>query len=146
MSSGSHSQLQSDDMKDPETFRRVLNDMLLVMQQRIDAMEGAPGLRILPLITFETGASVTPTDAPFSIASGGLRVSCPFTPTGLVLLRLQRVRPAGQPVPTVQSDVKWHYAAGAGSSAGDGRLHIDFVTGLDASARYEMLVGVTRGK
>lgn len=142
---GSRQSLQADDVATPESFRRVLNDILLGIFTRIDELGGA--IYVLPTVTFETpGAAPSPSLQPFGSASGGLRISCPFTPTGLVLLRLTKLQPAGQPVSTLPSDVKWHYAAGPQGSGGNGAVHIDFVTGLDSSSRYEMIVGVTRAQ
>jgi len=137
--------VSASDAATPETLARVLNSIFLQLQTRLDELGGA--IYVLPTITFDTAkAAPSPTVAPFSAASGGLRITCPFSPTGLVLLRLTRVRPSGQPVSTLPSDVKWRYAAGPGGSAGEGVLHIDFVTGLAADCGYEMIVGVTRAQ
>ena len=136
--------LQADDMAETGTMRRVLNDIFLGLQARLEALESARGVIILPTVTFETSGTVGPTSAPFDMSSGGIRITCPFTPTGLVLLNLVRVQPAGQAVSGATSDVKWHYAAGPGGSGGDGAVHIDYVTGLAVLSRYEMTVGVTR--
>ena len=133
-------QLTSADVKDPETFRKALNTILLDQATRLEALEGAKGLVELE-IGFETGTSVSPTVAPF--LNGGVRCSCPFTPTGLTLLRIEQTMPAGQPISTNAHEVKWHFAAGPG--AGEGALHIDFVTGLSSNSRYQLRVGVTRG-
>ena len=133
-------QISASDVKDPETFRRALNAILLDQATRLEALEGAKGLVELE-IGFETGAVVSATAAPF--LNGGVRCSCPFTPAGLTLLRIEQTMPAGQPVSANAHDVKWHFAAGPG--AGEGALHIDFVTGLSTNSRYQLRVGVTRG-
>lgn len=116
-----------------------MNAILLGFAERLEALEATKGLVEIE-VGFETGATVTPLVAPF--AGGLVRTSCPFTPTGMVLLHLQRTMPAGQPVPTLQSDVKWHFASGP--RQGEGALIIDFVTGLDANSRYALRMGVTR--
>jgi hypothetical protein len=142
---GARTQLQNADVVSLGKLRTVLNEILLGIYQRLDALGGA--IYVLPTVTFETpGAAPTPALQPFGSASGGLKISCPFTPTGLVLLRLTKVQPPGQPVSTLPSDVKWTYAAGPLGSAGAGSLVIQFVTGLDSSSRYEMIVGVTRAQ
>lgn len=133
-------QLKSADVADPESLRTVLNESLLDLYSRLEALEAVKGITLLPPISFETGASLGPTVAPFSLASGGVRVTCPFSPTGLVLVMLETVRSPS--VSSLASDVKWHFASGPGS--GDGVLHIDFVTGLLVSTSYRMRVGVTR--
>lgn len=133
-------QLQSADVKEPERLRTVLNQTLLDLCARLEALEAAKGITVLPEVRFETGASVTPTTAPF--ANGGVRVTCPFSPTGLFLLRLEVERPASQAISSLPSDVKWHF--GAGPQAGDGLLIIDFVTGLLTNTSYRMRLGVTR--
>ncbi len=133
-------QLQTSDVTDPERLRTVLNTDFLELYARLEALESVKGLTVLPEISFETGKGLLPTQPPFSKASGGVRVTCPFSPTGLVLLRLETVR--SQAISALPSDVKWHFAAGPG--AGDGVLHIDFVTGLLIDTAYRMRVGVTR--
>lgn len=136
----SRPQLQSSDVKEPEQLRKVLNQTLLELCARLEALEAAKGVYVLPEVRFETGGAVSPTDAPF--ASGGVRVTCPFSPTGLVLLRLQVERPASQAISSLPSDVKWHF--GAGPQAGDGLIIIDYVTGLLTNTSYRMRLGVTR--
>ncbi len=134
-------QLQSDDVKEPERFRRALNDILLGIALRLEALEAVRGLTLME-VEFETGAAVAVGTAPFTQDNAGVRCACPFTPTGLVLLRVQRIMPSGQPVPLLANDVMWHFAAGPKSS--DGALCIDFVTGLLANSRYVLRMGVTR--
>lgn len=134
-------QLQADDAADPERLRRVLNDVLLGFAQRLESLEATKGLVELEA-SFETGAAVAVGTAPFTPDGAGVRCSCPFTPTGLTLLRLDRTMPSGQAVSANAHDVKWHYAAGP--RAGEGALHIDFVTGLAINSRYVLRVGVTR--
>lgn len=142
--SAQRTQFQADDVSNPENLRRVLNDYALDIATRLEALERLKGLTVLPEVTFETGAAIGTSTAPFTQDGAGLRVSCPFTPTGLVLLSLVRTMPAGAAVSGSASDVKWHYAAGAAGGAGDGAIHIDFVTGLSVSSRYVMRLGVTR--
>ena len=132
------SQIKSADAQHPESLRTVLNELLLELYARLEALEDVKGLTVLPPVSFETGASLGPTVAPF--LGGGVRVACPFSPTGLVLLMLETAR--NPSVSSLASDVKWHFASGTGS--GDGVLHIDFVTGLLVSTSYRMRVGVTR--
>lgn len=132
--------VQSSDVNDPERLATTLNDVFLDMATRIEALEAVKGVFLLPEVSFETGASVGPTVAPFSFASGGIRITCPFTPTGLLLLRLEDVR--GGTASSLASDVKWHFAAGP--IAADGVLHVDFVTGLAVNTSYRMRVGATR--
>ncbi len=134
-------QLQSDDVKEPERLRRVLNDILLGFATRLEALEATKGLVELEF-QFETGAAVAVGTAPFTQNGAGVRTSCPFTPTGLTLLRIDRVMPSGVAIPTTPSDVQWHFAAGP--KAAEGALHIDFVTGLSTNSRYVLRVGVTR--
>lgn len=134
----SRPQLQSSDVKEPEQLRKVLNQTLLELCSRLEALEAAKGVYVLPEVRFETGAAVSPTDAPF--ASGGVRVTCPFSPTGLVLLRLETLE--SQAISANATDVKWHFAAGP--SSGDGVLIIDYVTGLSTNLAYRMRLGVTR--
>lgn len=131
-------QIQSADATDPERLRRVLNDILIGLYQRIEALEAARGVTALPQVSFDTGAAIALGTAPFD---GGTRIACPFTPTGLVLLLLQQTTSAA-PL-TSATDVKWHYAAGQGP--GDGAVIIDFVTGLAVNTSYVLRVGVTRG-
>lgn len=131
-------QLEASDFDDPEKTRAAINDALSFIWLRLEALESTPGMLSLD-VEFETGASVTPTAAPF--VNGGVRVACPFTPTGLTLLRLQQTQPSASAVATGASDVKWSYATGPN---GDGALIIDFVSGLSTNSRYSMRVGVTR--
>lgn len=133
-------QIQQADASDPERLRTVLNAALLELSARLEALESVKGITVLPEISFETGGTLSPTSGCFSLAGGGVRTSCPFSPTGLVLLRLEPARSAT--VSALASDVKWHF--GAGPNAGDGVLHIDFVTGLLINTAYKMRVGVTR--
>lgn len=132
-------QLQSSDVKEPERLRVVLNQTLLELCGRLEALEAAKGITVLPEIRFESDAVLAPNTGPF--ANGGVRVTCPFTPTGLVLLRLETLE--SQAISSLASDVKWHFAAGP--QAGDGVVIIDFVTGLTKNLAYRMRVGVTRG-
>lgn len=132
------SQLPTDVMSDPEQLRRTLNDILTQQDARIEALEAVKGLTELE-IGFETGAAIAVGTAPFD---GSLRIACPFTPTGLVLLSIRKTMPAGQPVITNTVDVKWRFTAGPGSAPG--ALVVDFVTGLNVSSRYVLRLGVTR--
>jgi hypothetical protein len=134
-------QIQADEASDPEKLRRVLNEALLEMATRLEALEAVRGLTILPEILFEVGSAYSPTAGVFSMAGGGVRITCPFSPTGLVLLSLVKAD-GGQDIIANACDVKWHFAAGPG--AGTGVLHVDFVTGLSVNTRYRMRVGVTR--
>lgn len=134
-------QIQSDDAKDPERLRRVLNDILNGYSLRLEALEAAKGLVEME-VGFETGAILAAGTAPFTADGAGVRCSVPFTPTGLTLLRLEQTMPAGQPVSTNAHTVSWHFAAGP--RAGEGALHIDFVSGLATDSRYVMRMGVTR--
>ncbi len=134
-------QLQTTDVSDTERLRRRLNDILVDLCLRIEALEANKGLVELE-VQFETGAAIAVGTAPFTQDGAGVRCSCPFTPTGLVLLRIDRVMPSGVAIPTTPSDVKWHFAAGP--RAAEGALHIDFVTGLSINSRYVLRVGVTR--
>lgn len=133
-------QLQAADVKEPVQLRRVLNQTLLELCARIEALEAAKGITVLPEIQFEIGGALAPTSSPF--LNGGLRVTCPFTPTGVVLLRLQPIWTATgtPPLSVLASDVKWRFAAGRGG----GDVIIDFVTGLTTDTRYQMRLGVTR--
>lgn len=140
MSKAKRPQLQRSDVNDPERLYSVLNEIFLAQSLRIEALENLKGVYVLPELEFETSGALTPNSAPFSTTAGGLRLSCPFPPTGLILLNLQPAR--SMAISSLSSDVKWHYAAGPG--AGDGVLHIDFVTGLLINTRYKMRVGVTR--
>lgn len=135
-------QIQTDDVLEPQRLRRVLNDIILGFATRLEALEAAKGLVEIE-VSFETGAAVAAGTAPFTADGAGVRCSCPFTPTGLTLLRIERTMPAGQPVSANAHDVKWHFAAGPRAS--EGALHIDFVTGLEINSRYVLRVGVTRG-
>ena len=131
-------QIQSNDIKEPERLRVVLNQTLLELCARLEALEAAKGITVLPEVRFETGGSVSPTTGPF--AGGGVRLTCPFSPTGLILLRLETLE--SQAISTSATDVKWRFAAGP--SAGDGVLIIDYVTGLSTNLAYRMRLGVTR--
>ena len=134
-------QFLKDDFADPERMRRVLNEYALGVATRLEALEAVRGLVVLPEVAFDTGLAILPTLNPFSNTTG-LRVSVPFVPTGLVLLRLEQVKPSAAAVPTNASDVKWHAVPNPDGTAS---LQIDFVTGLaTASASYRMLLGVTR--
>ena len=135
-------QLQADDVKEPERLRRVLNDFMLDQSSRLEALEAVSGLTLLPLLSFDTGGTLAPTSPPFSLSAGGLRLTCPFSPSGLILLRLESVAPSGQPISSLASDVKWHFAAGPG--VGAGVLHVDFITGLAINSSYRALLGATR--
>lgn len=134
-------EVRVDDMRDPQRAARALNEALRDMSLRLEALEAAKGVTTLDELAFDTGATVTPLVAPFS--GGRLRVACPFTPTGVTLLRVDQVLPAGQPVSTQSSDVKWRFAAGA--DAGAGAVVVDFITGLNANSSYKVRLGVTRG-
>lgn len=141
MTAGSRPQLKSSDVAEPERLRAVLNDIFLDFAKRLEALEATKGLVEIEF-TLETGAVIAPDVRPFGINVAGTRTSCPFTPTGLTLLRVDRTMPAGQPVSTQAHEVKWHFAAGP--NAAEGTLHIDFVTGLEINSRYAIRVGVTR--
>ena len=127
-------------MADPEKFRQRLNEIFMAQDVRLQKTESAPGLVELSL-GLSTGATVTPLVAPF--VNGGVRVACPFSPRGLVLLQIDRTLPSGQPVSTLDNQVKWRFAAGPRMAVGV--LIIDFITGLEINSRYEIRVGVNRG-
>ena len=132
-------QIQLADAAEPERLVRVLNAAFMEACTRLEAVESVKGVTVLPEVSFDYGAASSPTTAPFS--GGGVRISCPFTPTGLVLLRAERVKPEGQPVSTTTCDVKWHFAAGP--QQGDGAVILDFITGLSTGS-WRVRVGVTR--
>lgn len=138
--SAARPQIQRDDAAEPEKLRKVLNEVLLGISTRLEALEGVKGLTVLPEVTLEIGATYSASAAPF--LNAGVRVSCPFSPTGLVVLRIERVQPAGQPVLTSAVTVDWKFVGGP--SAGDGALVINYVSGLAVSSRYVMRLGVTR--
>lgn len=129
------SQLQSGDVNDPDSLRRILNDIFLDFSKRLEALESAKGIHVFE-VAFDTSGTLTAAARPW--VNGGVRIACPFTPTGLVLLSLVQTMPAGQPVSVLASDVKWHFAGS------DGQLVIDFVTGLNINSSYKLRVGVTR--
>lgn len=133
--------IQLDDVKDDQRFVRVLNAALANLATRLEAVENVRGVEALDELSFNTGATVTPTVVPF--ANGRLRVSCPFSPTGVVLLDLKQVNPPGQPVSTSANQVKWSFASGG--DAGAGAIIVEFVTGLAANTAYRLRLGVTRG-
>lgn len=128
-------------MTEPETLRSVLNDILLELTQRIEATERMPGMMVLPQLAFSIGAAYSPTSDPFSLASGGLRVSVPFVPKGVVLLRLENAADPATPLSTASS-VSWSLVA---ASDGGASIQIDFVSGLAINTSYRMTLGVTRG-
>ena len=138
--SAARPQIQRDDAAEPEKLRRVLNDILIGLSQRLDALEGAKGITVLEDVVVEIGGTYASGTRPFD---GGLRVSCPFTPTGLVVLRCERTQPAGQPVLTSGIAVDWRFLGGP--SAGDGAIVLNYVTGLATGSRYSLRLGVTRG-
>jgi hypothetical protein len=122
-------------------MRDVINPILIDIYRRLEAIESAYVVVPLEELEFEVGAVVAPTSPPWVASSGGVRVSCPFTPSGVFVLKLERIQPSGQFINSSASDVKWHYGTGLG--AGDGVLHIDYVTGL-TTGRWRMKLGVTR--
>jgi hypothetical protein len=134
-------EIQLDDVKDPQRLVRKLNDAFRSLGVRLEAVEDAGSTTTLEDLSFNTGPSVSPTVAPF--ANGRLRVACPFSPTGVVLLDLQQVAPPGQPVSTSANQVKWSFASGG--DAGAGAIIVEFVTGLAANTAYKLRLGVTRG-
>lgn len=129
------SQLQSGDVNNPDALRRILNDIFLDFSGRLEALEATRGIQVFE-VAFDTSAAVTPTSRPW--ANAGVRMACPFTPSGLVVLSLVQTMPSGQPISALASDVKWHFAGG------DGQIVIDFVTGLNINSSYKLRVGVTR--
>lgn len=136
-------QFLKDDFADPERMRRVLNEYALSVASRLEELESVRGLTVLPEVAFDTGSSVGPLLAPFAAysGSGGLRVAVPFVPTGLVLLRLTQVLPAAAAVPSNSQDVKWRAIPNPDGTAS---LQIDYVSNLNTSSSYRMLLGVTR--
>lgn len=112
----------------------VLNDILQDLYQQLDDVRAVGGLTVLDWLAFDTGGT--------AFASAPLRVSCPYTPQGVLLLALEQTRPAGQPVLTNASDVKWHFASGA---QGDGAIIIDYISGLATNSSYRVRLGVLRG-
>lgn len=141
ISGNNRPQLNAGDMRDPERLLTVLNEILLDFAGRFEELEAAKGLVVLQ-VEFETGAVIAAGTAPFTADGAGVRCSCPFTPTGLVLLQVDQTMPSGAAISSLPQDVKWHFAAGPGAAAG--ALHIDFVTGLAINSRYVLRVGVTR--
>lgn len=136
-------QFREADLKEPSAATRVLNQAFLELTQRVEALETASVLVELNDVIIETGATVAPTVAPF--AGGGVRVTSPVTPSGLVKLRLEQLEPGGQPVSVSSHDVHWHFAAGATVGGGsDGVVVVDYVSGLAANSRYRLRLGVTR--
>ena len=133
-------QLQKDDAAEPERLRKVLNGILLGFAQRLEALEKAGSLVELEDVVVEVGATYASGTTPFD---GTLRVSCPFTPRGVTVLRCERTMPAGQPVLTSAVGVDWKFLGGP--SAGDGALVINHVTGLAVNSRYSLRLGVLRG-
>lgn len=130
-----------DDVKDDSRLVRVLTESFRDVCLRLEALEEAKGVVTLDELSFNTGSTLTPTVAPF--ANGNLRVACPYTPTGVILLFIEQVNPPGQPVSTTARDVKWRFASG--DQSGSGAIIVDFVTGLSANTAYKMRLGVTRG-
>ena len=139
--SAARPQIQRDDASEPEKLRKVLNEILLGFSTRFEALEATKGLTVLPEVTLEIGGTYATNAAPF--LDGGVRVSCPFSPTGLVVLRVEQTQPPGQPVLTSAISVDWKFVGGP--SAGDGALVINYVSGLAINSRYSMRLGVTRG-
>jgi hypothetical protein len=133
-------QIRKQDVDSPEKLVGRLNEVLIELASRLEALEAQAGITVLPEVRFETGGALAPTSGIWSIAAGGVRVTCPFPPSGVILLNLQPAR--SMTVSSLASDVKWHYAAGP--QAGEGTLHIDFVTGLLINTAYVMRLGVTR--
>lgn len=115
---------------------RPLNDALAGIFARLDALEVLGRLSVLPDIEFETRSGlVLPGTPPFPLI-----VASPndFTPVGLVVLRLvNRSNPAGggatPPFPY------WD------PLEADGKLSIQFITGLTSSTQYTLTLGAIRG-
>lgn len=137
-------QLQSDDMQALETQRRALNDIFTSLASRLDALESTPAnisWQQLPDITFDTGGAVVAGSKPFD---SSIRVACPFTPTGLIVLRLEQLRPAGQPVITNANGVAWRFLGGSGKNS-TGSVVVDYIAGLSINATYRLRLGASRG-
>jgi hypothetical protein len=137
-------QLQADDMASLDTQRRAMNDILTSLASRLDALESSPAnisWQQLPDITFDTGNPVTAGSKPFD---SSLRCACPFTPTGLIILRLEQLRPAGQPVITNANGVAWRFLGGSGKNS-TGNIVVDYIAGLSINATYRLRLGASRG-
>ena len=134
MNPRSRQQLAAMKGASPEALQSLLNDILQDVYQQLDDLRAVGGWQALDWLMFDTGA--------VAFASTPLRVSCPFTPQGVVLLALERLKPAGQPVLTNASDVKWHFAAGP---SGDGAIMVDYISGLATNSTYRARLGVLRG-
>lgn len=125
---------------DAERLAHLVNELMLATYLRLEALEAVKGIYVLPDISIEIGGTYSAAAVPFG-GDSGLRVACPFTPTGLVVLGCVRTQPAGQPVLTSAVDVKWQASTGPGNVD---QVRILFVTGLAVGSRYRLRVGVTR--
>lgn len=134
-------QLQKDDVESTESLRRVLNDIFIDFSTRLEELEKAKGIYVLPVMAFDIGTSYAVSAAPFSLASGGLRCSVPFVPNGVVLLRIENAADPATPI-SLATSVSWRLVP---SSDGSTAIQIDFVSGLAANTSYRMTLGVTRG-
>lgn len=131
--------IQSTDAADMESLRKVANDIFSNLYLRIEALEALKGVTVLPDIVFETTGTVGRGTKPFN---GGMKVQATgFTPTGVMILSLDKVRGAGA-APSGALSIYWHFASGPG---GQGSIVIDYVTGLAINTQYRMRLGVTRG-
>jgi hypothetical protein len=134
-------QLRAIDVDSTESLRAVLNEILLDLSVRLEEVEKAKGIFVLQPLAFDIGATYSATSGPFSPASGGLRCTVPFVPTGLVLLRIENAGDPATPISNAVS-VSWRLVA---SPDGSTAIQIDFVTGLAINSSYLMTLGVTRG-
>lgn len=136
MTARSRTKLEAADAENPASLRRVLNEWIAEMSTRMEAVESRPHTRSVE-VRFDTGAVVGVGLAPFD---GGLRIAATGEVLGVSVLRLDRVRPQGQPVSTSNTEVRWSYLVGG--QGGDSGLVITFVTGLAPDSSYVLRLGV----
>lgn len=133
---GTRPQLRAQDFAGAPNLQGPLNDALMGLSLRLDALETVAGLLVLPPVDIKTGGTVTPSVAPFPIRLG---VPAGFTPVGLLLLRVEPL--TGSPPSNIPSSscFPWWRPTQADS------LELLYVGGLSASTSYRLTLGALRG-
>ena len=130
-------QIQSDELADPERFRKALNNLLSDVQGRVSALEDLGKLTIIPAFELKTGASTAPGSAPFQVR---LALPSDVTAAGVVVAGVRNLTPGGVAgLASVAHDAKWEAAEGGRA------LRLLHLAGLQANKTYEVRLVVLRG-
>lgn len=122
--------IRTADVKEAPGIVRPLNDVLALIDQRLQTLELLGRTFLIPNVNLLTGASVAVGTRPFP-----LRLGLPqgITVQGLVVLKAEDLTSPGGVSTTAHVVNAWHQEGGV--------LLVDFITGLAVSTSYRFTLG-----